>query len=337
MADTHSSGAPSQEPHGEVHFPPIENGLDYLCSVVDHLVKTGENSPGARDLKYAVLHLQAAVEVLLKARLQAEHWTLVFKVPGTAARAKFESGEFESCSTEETLARLKDIVGLDFAVKDVAALTKLRKDRNALQHYGLTASGPATEARAGRVLDFLVGFLDEQLLSTLDAAVVDRLERDYTGRIRSGLGEIRAFVRNRMNRLRPQLDPWSPRVVRCHQCNQFALLVDGQANRCHFCAIDWAEQAAPGLAEVLGTFGSPARCPGCGENGLVREVVTAYRGEEVTLCFACSEEFGSLKECADCELPFVPQDGESLCSTCLDDEHYNQMQHFFAVTTREVG
>ncbi|MBR7837390.1 hypothetical protein KDL01_29190 [Actinospica durhamensis] len=150
MADTLSSGSMSQLPGGDVHFPPIENGLDYLCSVVDHLVKTGGESPGARDLKYAVLHLQAAVEVLLKARLQAENWTLVFKVPSTAVRAKFESGEFESCSTQETLARLKSIVGLEFAAKDVTALNKLRGDRNALQHYGLTASGPATEARAGR-------------------------------------------------------------------------------------------------------------------------------------------------------------------------------------------
>lgn len=337
MADTHSSDAMSQAPGGDVHFPPIENGLDYLCSVVNHLVKAGEESPGARDLKYAVLHLQAAVEVLLKARLQAEHWTLVFKVPGTAARARFESGEFESCSTGEALDRLRDIVGLEFATKDVAALNRLRGDRNALQHYGLTASGPATEARAGRVLDFLVGFLDEQLLSTLDAAVVDRLERDYTGRIRSGLGEIRAFVKNRMNRLRPELDPWSPRVVQCHQCNQFALLVDGQANRCHFCGIDWGEHAAPSLAGVLGTFGTPVRCPGCGENELVRGVVTAYSGEEVHLCFACSEEFGALAECAGCELPFAPQEGESLCSTCFDEEHYNQMQHFYAASNPEIG
>jgi hypothetical protein len=320
-----------------VHFPPIENGLDYLCSVVDHLVKTGDETPGPRDLKYAVLHLQAAVEVLLKARLQAEDWTLVFKVPSTAARAKFESAEFESCSTGETLARLRNIVGLEFAEKDVTALNNLRGDRNALQHYGLTVSGPAIEARAGHVLDFLVGFLDEQLLSTLDASVVDRLERDYTGRIRSGLGEIRAFVKNRMNRLRPELDPWSPCVVQCHQCNQFALLVDGQANRCHFCGIDWGEQAAPGLAGVLGTFRTPVRCPGCGENELVRGVVTAYRGEEVHLCFACSEEFGSLAECAGCELPFVPQEEESLCSTCFDEEHYSQMQHFYAVTNPEIG
>ncbi|MEU1409794.1 hypothetical protein ABZ471_47740 [Streptomyces sp. NPDC005728] len=39
---------------------------DYLRSVVNHLDR---DEPGPRDLKYGVLHLQAATEVLLKARL----------------------------------------------------------------------------------------------------------------------------------------------------------------------------------------------------------------------------------------------------------------------------
>jgi hypothetical protein len=38
----------------------------------------------SRDIKYAVLHLQAAAEVLLKARLFREHWDLVFNDPGKA-------------------------------------------------------------------------------------------------------------------------------------------------------------------------------------------------------------------------------------------------------------
>lgn len=50
-------------------YQPIPNGMDYLDSVVGHL--SGEPKP--RDLKYAVLHLQAVVEVFLKVRLLQEH------------------------------------------------------------------------------------------------------------------------------------------------------------------------------------------------------------------------------------------------------------------------
>jgi hypothetical protein len=48
-----------------IMFRPVDNGLDYLESVIEHL----RGEPDQRNLKYAVLHLQAAVEVLLKIRL----------------------------------------------------------------------------------------------------------------------------------------------------------------------------------------------------------------------------------------------------------------------------
>ncbi|WP_244302586.1 hypothetical protein [Streptomyces viridosporus] len=61
-----------------VDFPPVPNGIDYLSEVVTRLARPdAEVSP--RDLKYAVLHLQAATEVLVKARLQIAHWSLVVK------------------------------------------------------------------------------------------------------------------------------------------------------------------------------------------------------------------------------------------------------------------
>lgn len=70
-----------EHPGSEVFFPPVPNGLDYLVSVVEHL-ESGDERVSARDLKYAVLHLAAGAEVLLKAWLPLEHWSLVFKDPG---------------------------------------------------------------------------------------------------------------------------------------------------------------------------------------------------------------------------------------------------------------
>jgi hypothetical protein len=61
----------------ELAFSPLENGLDYLQSVVDGLA----GDPTKRDLKYAVLHLSAGIEVLAKYRLHREHWTLVSASP----------------------------------------------------------------------------------------------------------------------------------------------------------------------------------------------------------------------------------------------------------------
>ena len=71
----------SQRP--DVSYTSVSNGMDYLVSVFQHLTE-GEKPPGARDLKYTVLHLQAATEVLLKARLAQEHFSLIFQNPAEA-------------------------------------------------------------------------------------------------------------------------------------------------------------------------------------------------------------------------------------------------------------
>ncbi|MGV9571086.1 hypothetical protein ACWDRX_16615, partial [Streptomyces nigra] len=87
--------------------------MDYLLSVTQHLA----DKPTARDLKYAVLHLHSAVEVLLKARLTQEHWALVFEKPENATRGDFEKAEFKSCGVVDVLRRLEHIAGLDLGYR----------------------------------------------------------------------------------------------------------------------------------------------------------------------------------------------------------------------------
>lgn len=72
-----------------------------------------------------MLHLQAAAEVLLKARLIHEHWSLVFQDPGNATRRKFESGDFNSVGLADTVKRLRDVLGIDVGEKAESALARL--------------------------------------------------------------------------------------------------------------------------------------------------------------------------------------------------------------------
>jgi len=151
-------------------FPPIPNGIDYLVSVVKLLGHTNNEPTHPRNLKYAVLHLQAATEVLLKARLKKEHWTLVVKDASKTKKGKYFKGDFESPNTVETIRRLKEVVGIVVDRTDEQAIINLAKTRNALQHWGLTEAAPAVEARAATVLDFLIRFLDRHLLTSCPTA-----------------------------------------------------------------------------------------------------------------------------------------------------------------------
>ncbi|MFC8406564.1 hypothetical protein ACFUG9_23665 [Streptomyces griseoincarnatus] len=338
-------------PGGRVDFPPVQNGLDYLLSVVEYLageqptykLRRAPRPPEKatpRQLKYAVLHLQAAAEVLLKYRLQREHWTLVVQSLDLArarpnkkmTRALFDQGSFVSCGPEETVERLRHVVGVSITDEEQEQLLALAKSRNALQHYGLTDAGGTIEARTMAVLDFLIRFLHTELLPGLDEPDREQADRDME-LIRDGLRRIEAFVAARMQRLEDELEPLKNRTVQCPDCRQWAL-VAGSPSRCLFCpstpdpwqtAVDYAsyvlrrEWRSP--APTSDPFSQPARppvneCPGCGSETLVRRAVTAAAPEHpIHLCFACGEAFGDL--CEICRRPFSAVDEQSTCDDCL--------------------
>jgi len=312
-----------------VQFPPIQNGIDYLDSVVE-LLRREEGDPSPRDLKYAVLHLQAASEVLLKARLQIEHWSLTVKDATKTNKQRHQEGDFESPSIIETVRRLTDVVGIDISEHDKRALYSLAKTRNALQHWGLTEPAPTVETRAADVLDFLIRFLDDHLLNELDDGELAPIGDSMT-RVREGLSSIKTYVHRRMERLRTELEGVVDYTVQCPDCRQFALVVDGIENKCHFCPRTWGfEDLAESYAsEILGFWwrveakgGSNPRveCPECETQTLVLGVSTAAHPDQtVNLCFNCACVFTNLMECVRCGRLYVPFEEEAICSGCLED------------------
>ncbi|MEU3664491.1 hypothetical protein AB0E77_32860 [Streptomyces sp. NPDC032940] len=309
-------GRTVEHPGSEVHFPPINNGLDYLISVVEHL-EAGDERVSARDLKYAVLHLAAGAEVLLKARLQHEHWSLVFKDPARALRDELVKGTLLSCSPEETVTRLRNIARVPIDAGDAAALKKLAEHRNALQHYGLigeSANARAVESKAAEVLDFLIRFLDEQLLPTLGRDAREALDVDME-RIRGGLLQIRSFVKKRLQRLQGVLSEHRELTVECSNCGQWTHLVrpdpDERAllvSSCLLCGAQMLSDSAAVCyaATILGLDpwpldgSAPAteKCPACGgSDTLVRGVRTLADPERpVAFCFQCPGEVRELPE-----------------------------------------
>ncbi|MET9551057.1 hypothetical protein ABZY36_38095 [Streptomyces sp. NPDC006627] len=290
-----------EHPGSEVYFPPVPNGLDYLVSVVEHLEADTERV-SARDLKYAVLHLAADTEVLLKARLQLEHWSLVFADPAKAKRSELEDGSLTSCRPDDAVQRLKNIAKMRISDTDRDAVNRLAKDRNRLQHYGLfgkNANARSVESRAAEVLDFLIRFLDEDLLPALPKEEANAAQTDLE-RIRSGLVQIEGYVKQRMQRLRPELEPLLDRTVKCPDCRQWALVVEptqGQGmprnSRCRFCrmAHEGEDIAILYGAEVLmlALVEAVENCPHCQVESLVKGVrFAAAPDAPVAFCFQCT-------------------------------------------------
>ncbi|MGW2749225.1 serine/arginine repetitive matrix protein 1 [Streptomyces sp. NPDC001450] len=308
----------------------MRNGLDYLTSVVEHLDEN-ESMVTPRDVKYAVLHLQAAVEVLLKARLMAEHWSLVFSKPEDATRKALDEATLSSVTTDQAVTRLRNIAAVPITESEGKALTGLGKHRNKLQHFGLTAPARAVEAKAGEVLDFLIRFVDEELLPRLGP--MERKEAEGTLRgLRGGLVNINTFVKERTNRVRGEVkkEGAENRTIRCPDCDQMALVLGDAAGpdgepvaACRFCASRWEPE------ELLSFFRAEGQdepselntCPQCGEWMLGWGVrILSDPVGEAAFCFACSVAFPALVPCDRCGRPTDAADGStSLCGSCWED------------------
>ncbi|MFE5634001.1 serine/arginine repetitive matrix protein 1 [Streptomyces sp. NPDC056543] len=332
-----TAGRPRHKLSGppQLDFPPVRNGLDYLDSAVDHL---DENETGitTRDVKYAVLHLQAAVEVLFKARLLAEHWTLVFADVHQATRKKLDSADFKSVTTEAAIVRLRNIVGVPISDEEEKALKNLREDRNKLQHFGLTHDAHAVEARTAAVLDFLIRFCEQQLVPCLTNEEEKHEADKGLLRLRVGLNTIDSFVRKRMNRIGGELkaERVEDRTIRCPGCTQLALVLAPSASpspddwdstaTCRFCSSEWdtivlagyfsdAEHDEPGAWNT---------CPHCDRWALGSDVpVRSNPAMPVYFCFSCAVALPALLPCTRCERPVdaVHVTGPVVCGSCEMD------------------
>ncbi|MFI1062625.1 hypothetical protein ACH4TC_12120 [Streptomyces spororaveus] len=315
----------SEEP--QVHFPPVENGMDYLISVMEHL----DGAPGPRSLKYAVLHLQAATEVLLKARLIAFDWRLTFKKAEEADRAAFDRGGFQSCNVDTAIKRLRADAGVEVPSEAKGHITHLASQRNRLQHFGLTEPALAVRSRTVLVLDFLLDFVNQELRPHLSGDDLSSLDT-HMGTVRESLSRVEALVTSRMARIQPELGSMARHVVQCVACGQWAMVAHEGATSCLFCGVPWEpEQAAEEYAaEHLGDSwfsmvkdgGSPPRytCPACDGEALVQSVrVAAFKEEDRGFCFHCGEAFRNLTECAKCGTLIDGGEGAlQVCETCFE-------------------
>lgn len=104
----------------------VKNAFDFLNVAVSEF----STSP-----KYSVVHFCSAAEMLLKARLLREHWTLVVQRPEQASWAAFLAGEFVSVTIDECRTRLREISGEHVDDASFAALKKLSRHRNKAIHF----------------------------------------------------------------------------------------------------------------------------------------------------------------------------------------------------------
>jgi hypothetical protein len=282
-----------------------ENAVDFLQEAIRH---TRQSTP--RDWKYAVLHLCSAIELLSKAILEKEHWSLIFEDINEASIIKIKTKkDFKSVSFEKALQRIQQIVKIKISSRDLSYLQSLMKLRNKGIHYSLVLNVEQAKSLVARGISLFLNLQQNIGSKTLS-------NRDFEIVVNRSLVQFQKYVDVRIRKLEKSLRTQARphKYFRtCPFCAQKTLVLKDGNTICLFCGqeCDFSE-----LAEMSEGTGGP--CPECG-NGELGFIL--FNNEEgVFACVKCGFETPkSLNtKCTGCGHEFWNESASSLCKSCLD-------------------
>ena len=200
----------------------LDNALDFLLSAAESV----RRDEGSRSLKEAVLHSANGLELLIKARLASEHWSLIFSDIDKASYKVLCKGDFISVDFPKATARLEEIVGVPVDQVFKPHLEGLRKLRNRLTHFTATLDPAQAKSLVAKSITFCVEFCEQEDMATGDTEV-------KLGEIHKNLVALQEFVDDRMKRI---LEGSGYGLLwECPECWQGALVIDAGETDCKFC------------------------------------------------------------------------------------------------------
>lgn len=285
----------------EIELDLVDNAVDFLREAVKHATASRP-----RDWKYAILHLCSALELLFKAVLEKEHWSLVFEDVDSASREALQHGNFNSVRFETALDRLQKIVGVALGPKSLKYLKRLRRLRNRSNHFSLRFNVEQVKSLVARGIAVFLDLQQRHLHETPDKSL------EYE--INQALQEFEKYVNERLRGLRPDLasaerpHPW---FRTCQVCSQDTLVSRDSDALCVFCGESWEFSE---LAEY--SEGSGGQCPEC-ENGVLGFILLNNE-EGRFVCARCGfeTERNFNTECMRCGQEFWNEAGSPVCSDC---------------------
>lgn len=82
-----------------------------------------------------VIHFYTAVELFLKARLLAEHWSLVVAKRQDPDLTRFELGDFQSVTLDEAADKLDKVLQSPLSSAELSQFRNMAKHRNRMVHF----------------------------------------------------------------------------------------------------------------------------------------------------------------------------------------------------------
>jgi hypothetical protein len=306
----------------------VENALDFLRqSLADF-----DLAP-----KYSVIHFYAAVELFLKARLLAEHWSLVVAKRQDPDLKRFESADFQSVSLDEAAEKLDRVVQSPLAPAELTQFRNLAKHRNRMVHFfhEIATAEAENELKQQIAVEQLKAwyFLNRLLLERWET--VFGKWKNELAKVTKGLKRHHDYLQVVFDHMKPEIDAKMAvgcTIEECPSCGFKAAEVDeilGELKQsdCMVCQFDalCLTVACPNCGHaVIFINDGFSRCTGCDhkmEPDDLAELLTEDRiGTKDYF------ESGLPAHCPDCNgyRTVIEHGGKFLCTCCFqiyESEH----------------
>ncbi len=288
--------------------------------------------------KYSVIHFCAAVEMLLKARLMKEHWSLIVSKPDQANLAKFMAGDFMSVTLEDCRARIRDVAGEDIGDDAYGSFRALANHRNKMVHFFHPEMDNDEKARAQIVAEHCRSWFHlHRLLNRWDHFFSDF--RDEIARADRAMKKHRKYLSAKFKVIKPELDAARKsgnKPKACSSCGFKAAVpgtVDDQIEtlRCLVCdhAETQVEIKCPHCNKdiVIASEGY-ATCMHCGGEIDPEDVADALTDHDAAhIGIADGDDSWEPANCGTCDgyHTVVKRGGIFFCANCFDiSDHVEQ-------------
>lgn len=231
--------------HDEQFTRLCENGFGFVVKAIEQLWENG--SPDA--LKYSVINFYSGVELLLKARLMHEHWTLIVADPNKADIDEFLNGEAQTVGLKQAIQRLKKVAKVAVPSNANTSFEELRKHRNRMVHFyhPIDVNEPDQEKqREAVILEQCRGWFYLRRLLGDEWQDVFVAFQHQVADINSAMKRHREYLRTVYEQIRPELEAASQEgaiLAACSACGFEAQVLDDIGPQQHKCRVCLAEES----------------------------------------------------------------------------------------------
>lgn len=299
----------------------VENALDFL----ERSLADFDDEP-----KYSVIHFYAAVELFLKARLLAEHWSLVVAKRQDPDLKKFESGDFQSVTLDEAADKLDKVLQSPLTPVELSQFRNLAKHRNRMVHFFHDAATAQAQDHLKQqiAIEQLRAwyYLNRLLLERWDA--VFGKWRDDLAKVTAALKQHHEYLQVIYDHIKPEIDEKiaaGSTIENCPLCGfpsaeTEEILGDFKHRDCMVCQFEaqCLTVDCPDCGHTVIFVGDGfSRCNECGRKLEPRDLVRLLTKDQVGT--KDYYETGLPAHCPECDSyeTVVEHGGKLLCTSCF--------------------